>query len=109
MTENSDSIENKNERIPNEREVLNQIESIVDGDFEIVRNLKDEQGLYMLSVESKDESGDTVLHTYMRVGNNPEGFSNETIIEAVYYVGDIPKGGRTVMKYENGVWVKETR
>ncbi len=103
----TESIENKSEQTPNEREVLNQIESIVGGDFEIVTSVEDEQGLYLLEVESVDEVGDKVLHTYMRAGSYPEGSSLESRIDVVLYSGDIPMGGHLVMKYENGTWVKE--
>lgn len=98
MVENSESIENSNEKFPNEREVLNLFEDIIGGDFEIVRNLEDENGLYLLEVESKDEAGDKVLHTYMRAGSYPEGSSLESRIDVVFYSGDIPVGGRSVIK-----------
>ncbi len=103
----TESIENKSEQTPNEREVLNQIEMTVDGPFDYVEKFEDEQGLYQLDVYTKDETGDTVLHTYKRAGNYGKGHRVETAIDVVFYSGDIPMGGHLVMKYENGTWVKE--
>ncbi len=44
MSENAPNNETGTEKIPNEREILNQFESIIGKDFEIVRSLEDEQG-----------------------------------------------------------------
>ncbi len=108
MSEIESGFENSNDKFPNEREVLNQIESIVDSPFDFVDKFEDEQGLYMLEVYTKDEAGDTVLHTYMRAGSYTEGSSLESRIDVVYYSGDIPMGGHLVAKYQDGTWVKET-
>ena len=105
----NEAIKSSNEKIPNEREVLNQVESVVEGPFDFVEKFEDEEGLYKLDVYTKDEAGDTVLHTYMRAGNYGKGPRVETAIDVFFYSGDIPVGGHLVMKYENGEWVKETR
>ncbi len=95
------------ENIPNEREVLNQIENIIGDNFEITRSLDDEAGLYLLEARSTDEAGDLVQYNYTRAGRYIEGFSSETAIDVVFFSDGIPVGGRTVSKYVNGEWVQE--
>jgi hypothetical protein len=97
--------ENTAEKIHNEREVLNMFEEIIDGDFEILRNLEDESGLYILEVQSRDEEGDLVQHNYMRAGTYAEGFAAETTIDVVFHMGDMPCGGHAVRKYRDGTWI----
>jgi hypothetical protein len=96
--------ESSAERFPNEREVLNLLEDIIGGDFEIGRTLENEEGLYLLEVHTTDETGDPVTYMYKKVGAYPESQSARTAIEVVYYNGDIPCGGDTVAILENGVW-----
>lgn len=95
------------EKIHNEREVLDIFESIIQGKYEILRGLEDENGLYILDVKTVDESGDIVMYTYIRAGKYPEGSSLETVIDVIFYSGDIPVGGHPITKYKNGEWVKE--
>lgn len=108
MTENIDDNKNSLEKIHNEREVLNLFEEIIgNGEYEILRSLEDEQGLYMLEVQTTDESNDIVLYQYVRAGKHPEGSSAETAIDVVYYSGDMPVGGRAIKKFKDGEWVQE--
>ncbi|USN88552.1 MAG: hypothetical protein H6780_03640 [Candidatus Nomurabacteria bacterium] len=107
MNENIPTNEGNVEKFPNEREILNLFEEIIGGDFEISRQLEDEGGLYILEVRTKDEIGDVVQYNYIRAGKYPEGSSSETVIDVIYYDGDIPVGGHPVKKYKEGVWVDE--
>jgi hypothetical protein len=106
MNESIRNIETGTERTPNEREVLNYLEGVVGKDFEIKRSLENEEGLYLLQVESTDEAGDLVVFTYQKAGKYKEGSSNETVIDVVYYMGEMPVGGDTIAKYHNGNWTK---
>lgn len=106
MTESINTTESGPEKTPNEREVLNYLESVIGKDFEIKRSLENEEGLYLLQVESTDEAGDPVVFTYQKAGNYPEGRSNETVIDVVYYMGDMPVGGDTIAKYTGNTWHK---
>ncbi len=71
MNETISAHEGGSEKIPNEREVLNVIESIIGPDFEILQSLEDENGLYILEVQAKDEMGDLVQYNYIRAGKYP--------------------------------------
>lgn len=107
MNEHTPSNESGAERTPNEREVLNQLESIIGKDFEIVRSLEDERGLYLLEVNTTDEAGDLAQYSYHRAGKFKEATSTVTAIDVVFYMGDIPCGGTTLATYADGVWVPE--
>lgn len=95
------------EKIHNEREILNLLESIIQGEYEILRSLEDEDGLYILEVKTTDESGDTVMYSYIRAGKYPEGSSTETVIDVIFYDGDMQVGGHPITKYKEGKWVNE--
>ena len=106
MNEDIPANEGGSEKIPNEREVLNLFEEIIDGDFEIYRSLEDEHGLYMFEVRGTDSDGDILQYNYIRAGAYPEGSSSSTVVDVIYFMGDIPCGGDCVARYENGQWVK---
>jgi hypothetical protein len=105
MTEKIPTNENAAEKIHNEREILNLFGEIIEGDFEISRSLEDEDGLYMLEVQSKDAEGDLVQHNYTRAGTHPEGSASETTIDIVFHMGDMPCGGHPLKKYREGAWI----
>lgn len=107
MSEKITSNENNSEKFPNEREVLNQFDEIIGGNYEIVKSLEDENGLYIIEVRTTDEAGDTVQYNYIRMGSYPEGSSTETVIDIVFFIGDMPVGGHPIKKYKEGVWVPE--
>ncbi len=94
------------EKMPNEREVLNQIESIIGGDYEFVKSLEDENGPYLIQVKVLDGVGDPAVYTYQRAGAFNECSSSETVIDVVYYMGDMPVGGDTVARYKDNSWTK---
>ena len=50
MNENIPTNESGAEKYPNEREMLNLFEEIINGDFEITRSVEDEEGLSALDV-----------------------------------------------------------
>ena len=104
MNEKILTSESATEKIPTEEEVLSVLEEIVGPDYEIYRNLQDDKGPYMFEVLTTDDDGDTVQHNYIRAGTHPEGFSNETVIEVIYFDGDRPVSGRTLKRYREGVW-----
>jgi hypothetical protein len=102
MSENIPTNENKVEKIPNEREVLNIFDRITGGDFEITRSVEDEEGLSALNVIAMDENGEKVGYDYRR-----NDFNGETVIDVVFYDGDMPCGGYPIKKYEGGEWIEE--
>lgn len=107
MNETIPTNEDGAEKFPNEREVLNLFEEIIGENFEIFRSLEDENGVYMLEVRATDESGDLVQYNYIRAGKYPEGSSLETVIDVIFYSGDMPVGGHPLKKYTDGQWVDE--
>jgi hypothetical protein len=107
MSETIPSKENGSERFPNEREILNQFEEIIAGEFQITKKLEDEKGLYKLEAQRTDEAGDLEQYNYIRAGEYPEGSSLETVIDIVFFSGDIPVGGRAIKKYQGGEWIDE--
>jgi hypothetical protein len=93
-------IEKGPERIPNKEEVMEVIGRHAEG-ASIVRELSDEQGLYLLEakVESK-EPGETIQYEYMRKGEFADGNkSASSVIHIVYYMDGIPAGGHSVAEY----------
>jgi hypothetical protein len=94
--------ENAAEKILSEREVLNALEEVAGGDYEVVRREEDEYGLKKLDITTKGEDGEIVKYDYTRDDN-----AGETVIDVVYFDGDMPVGGRAVKKYKQGVWVNE--
>jgi len=73
-----------------------------------VRELSDEQGLYLLEVSVPSEKvGEVTQYEYMRKGKFPN--NNEsllTVIHVVYYENGIPVGGNDIANYnsETGEW-----
>ncbi len=101
--EETQSNEKSAEKVLNEREVLNVLEEIVGGgEYEIVRREEDEDGLKRLDITTKGEDGEIVKYDYTRDDN-----AGETVIDVVFFMGDIPCGGHPVQKYKEGVWVPE--
>jgi hypothetical protein len=102
MNENIPSNENA-EKILNEREVINAIEEIIgDREYEVVNSVEDEKGLWKFSLKFKGEDGEFVQYDYRRDDN-----AGETVIDVIYYDGDMPVGGEPVKKYKDGEWVPE--
>lgn len=107
MSEKISTHEGGAEKFPNEREILNQFDEIIGGDFEVLRTLEDENGVYIVEARTFDEAGDVVQYNYIRAGSYPEGSSTETVIDVIFFMGDMPVGGHPVKKYKSGIWVPE--
>ncbi len=107
MKENPPTNESNAEKILNERKVLKAFDEIIDGGYEILRSLENEEGLYILEVQTIDEDGDKVLFHYIREGSYPESFSKETVIDVTFFMDNMPVGGYAVAKYKDGVWIPE--
>ena len=102
MNEKIPAHESGAEKFPNEREILNLLEGIISGDFEITQTVEDEEGLSALDVVAIGEDGEKVGYDYRR-----KDFAEETVIDVVFYVGDIPCGGHALKKFKSGAWVDE--
>jgi len=107
MNENMHKNENFEARILTEREVLDQFDEILTEGYKIYRSLENKDGLYLLEVGIKDAEDELILYTYIRAGSYPEGSSTETVIEVVFFLGDMPVGGNSIKKYKKGVWFPE--
>ncbi len=74
----------------------------------LVRELSDEQGLYLLEVKVEGKESDEIIqYQYMRKGRFPNhNEASETAIHAVYYQGETPVGGDKIAVYksEMGGW-----
>ena len=105
MMENS--FERKQERILTREEVIEVISRYVEN-FTLVRELTDEQGLYLLEAQiDGKEKRETIQYMYMRKGRFPNhNETAETAINVVYYQDGIPVGGDNVAVFndETGEW-----
>ena len=91
------------EQIPTREEVVGVIERFAENSI-FVRELSDEQGLYLLEVEvGGDKPGETIGYEYIRQGqfSNNVG-STETVIHIVYYEDGVPVGGHNIANYNSG-------
>ena len=94
------------ERILTKDEVMAGI-SCFEKDAIFVRELSDEQGIYLLEAKAKDRQGDKVEYIYQRKGTFPnQNISPLTEIHVVYYEGETAMGGHNVAVYnsETGEW-----
>ena len=77
---------------------------------QMVRELSDEQGLYLLEavVEGK-EPGETISYEYMRKGRFPNNNqASRTAIHRVYYQNGVPISGEDVAILDSsGQWVSD--
>lgn len=100
-------IEKGPERILSKEEVMEVISRYAEN-AEMVRELSDEQGLYLLEVKVPGEKeGETTQYEYMRKGRFPNhNEASETALHKVYYDGEMPVGGDKVAIYnpETGEW-----
>jgi hypothetical protein len=101
-------IEKGPERILSKEEVLEVIARYGEN-AEFVRELSDEQGLYLLEakIEGK-EPGEVIQYEYMRKGRFPNhNEASETALHVVYYQDEIPVGGDKIAVYnsETGEWI----
>ena len=101
------TIEKGPERLPTRDEVLEVIGKLAEN-AQVVRELSDERGLYLLEAEVAGEKpGEIIEYGYLRKGQSP-GHPNaaETAIHLTYYQDGMPTGGYRVAYLDNGVWRK---
>ncbi|MDP3986575.1 MAG: hypothetical protein Q8P77_04080 [Candidatus Veblenbacteria bacterium] len=100
-------IEKGPERILTKEEVLEVISRFVENPV-LVRELFDEQGLYLLEVKgASEEQGEIIQYEYMRKGRFPNhNEASESAIYRVYYQGEMAVGGDKIVVYksETGEW-----
>lgn len=97
------------ERIPTKDEVMEVISRFAENTVP-VRELSDEQGLYLLEVKIEGQNpGETTQYEYMRKGQFADGNQSlGTVIHVVFYEDGVPCGGNDVANYnpETGEWVE---
>jgi hypothetical protein len=100
----------KLERIPSSEEVLLLFEKLAgENNYETVRKLEDESGLYLWDIKIIQEDG-SAEYSYIRKGDYrtrglPGGSAPETAIHVIYFdkEGDYVSGS-PVYKFINGEW-----
>lgn len=99
------------EKIPTKEEVIELIKRLIgETEYEEVRELKDEQGLYMLEIRIPDEDGGSNEYSYIRAGNYRDrglvgGCPPETAIHFIYIDNEgFPCKGNSVFKLVDGEW-----
>ena len=107
------SIEDEKEKpeyIPTSEEVFSLFEELVGkSEYEAVRKLEDERGLYLWEIKISQEDG-SIEYSYIRKGNYRErglagGSALETAIHITYFDNaGIPTGGHSVLKLIDGEW-----
>jgi hypothetical protein len=95
-------IEKGPEKVPTREEVLEIISRSTEGSI-FVRELSDENGLYLLETRKEGEkAGETIQYEYMRKGRYPDqGEASETAPHIVYYKSDVPVGGDKIAVYNS--------
>lgn len=100
-------IEKGPERILTKEEVMEVIARYAENTT-FVRELSDEQGLYLLEVKIEGKkSGEIIQYEYMRKGRFPNhNEASETAVCVVYYKDEVPMGGDKIAVYnpETGEW-----
>ncbi len=100
--------EEGSESTPTPEEVQSVFEQLVgEEEYEDVRRMEDEQGLYLWEIKVSGDGGDAE-YSYMREGHYPEGQASATAIHVTFFDAEgVPVGGHSVAKYISGEW-KET-
>ncbi len=97
------------ERIPNGQDVMELIRTYAEN-ATLVRELSDEQGLYLLEAKVEgDKPGEVIQYEYMRKGRHPnQHHEAKTSICIMHYQGDRAVGGSTIAVYDSatGEWRK---
>lgn len=105
MSEHPPNFEIKKEHIPTLEEVLSLFSELTGNEFEEVRRLEDEKGLYLLEIVIPGDLPDeTIEYAYMRKGRHEKGQTSATVIHVTYYKNDIPISGTSVAEYIEGKW-----
>ena len=97
--------EEEHESIPTPEEIHSVFEQLAgESEYEEVRKLEDEQGLYLWDITVFGEDGD-LEYSYMREGQYTEGQASLTAIHVTFFDSEgTPVGGHSVAKYINGKW-----
>ncbi|MES2023591.1 MAG: hypothetical protein V4439_02820 [Patescibacteria group bacterium] len=98
--------EGEHERIPTKNEVMEVMSRIAEN-ATFVRELSDNQGLYLLEVKiDGKEPGETIEYQYMRKGRFGKNQSSDTSVSATYYQDEIPISGEMIVVYnpETNQW-----
>lgn len=102
----NDSIEKGPEHIPSRTEVLEQIGMLI-GKFDLIRELSDGAGPYLLEVSIKGKKeGEATMFRYSRKGEHAGNICPLNEIQVVYFENGEPVGGRNVAFYDeaSGQW-----
>jgi len=98
----SNTIEEGPEPIPTPEEVRQIFEQLGIGEYEEIRQLEDERGLYLWDVRASEEDAE---YSYMRRGQYSEGQASTTAIHVTFFDdGGVPVGGHSVAKLIEGIW-----
>ena len=94
------------EAVPSPEEVEDIFEKLIESkDFEDIKKLEDEQGLYLWDIKVHGEDGD-IEYLYMRKGHYTEGQASKTAINVTFFdESGISVGGHSVAKYIDGEWM----
>jgi len=99
--------EQKHEKIHTKKEILEIISKFAENTT-FIRELSDQQGLYLLEVNIEGKKpGEVIEYQYIRKGKFPNrNESLETTIFITYYEDDIPVSGHNISDYnsETGEW-----
>lgn len=100
MEGQSSEFKEVSEYIPTLEEIQSIFQEIIKGEeYEELRRLEDERGVYLWEIVVTKKDGN-VEYGYMRKGKYPEGQSATTAIGAVFYDGDgMPISGDLVAEY----------
>ena len=103
----TNSFEGGPEHIPTKEEVMAVIGRFAENPV-FVRELSDEQGIYLLELKTEGEKpGETTRYVYVRKGSFSTGErSSGTVIYVAYYKDEVPLGGHDISNfdYDSGRW-----
>ena len=96
------SNEKGHERILSKEEVIEVIRGFAEN-AELVRELSDEQGLYLLEAKVEGEGqGEVIQYEYMRAGRFPNhNEASETAIHIMYYENGVAQIGNKLAVYNS--------
>lgn len=105
MEKPSNTFEEGPESIPTPEEVRSVFEQLIgEEEYEDIRKLEDEQGLYLWDIIVSGEDGNTE-YSYMREGQYPEGQASVTAVHVTFFdEAGVSVGGHSVAKYIEGKW-----
>jgi len=105
MSEKMRLVESGVEKSPNEREVMQKVDSILEGrGYTVLKQVEDDEGLSRLDMASSDSDGQRLDISYTRDRVTTDGEKIPTIHQTLYY-GDMPVGAGTQYDYVGlGEW-----